>query len=79
MQGVSAACGLGVVWGSGVKCEHCTTRRALWCAVDLPEEEGARFGDEVAGRCLCLPCLEASELDGEWDFVVSLRDRKPAA
>jgi hypothetical protein len=60
-----------------VKCERCGTRRALWTCIDLPEEEGARFGDEVAALCLCTRCLEASEQDGEWTAVYRI-DAAPA-
>ena len=47
-------------------------RRARWACVDLPEQEGAAFGDEVAGLALCTPCLDLTEADGSWDLVTRL-------
>jgi hypothetical protein len=47
-------------------------RRARYAAIDLPEQDGARLGDEVAGMLLCPTCLRLSEADGEWDAVALL-------
>ena len=65
---------------SAIRCERCGTRKALWCAVDEPENDSAlHFGDEPAAMCLCLSCLEATEQDGPWSAVFRIDDRRPAA
>jgi hypothetical protein len=65
---------------SGVKCERCATRKALWTAVEDPEQDAAMlFGDDVVAMCLCGKCLEASEQDGPWSAVYRIDPRRPAA
>lgn len=64
---------------SGLRCERCGTRRALWATLDEPEQEGAAFGDETLAMCLCTGCLDASEADGPWNLVVRIDPRRAAA
>ena len=60
-------------------CERCATRRAVWCALEDPEQDAATlFGDDVVAICLCLPCLDASEAEGPWSAVYRIDDRRPA-
>lgn len=58
-----------------MKCERCGTRKALWTAIEDPEQDG----DETLALCLCTKCLEASERDGPWTAVYRIDDRRPAA
>jgi hypothetical protein len=55
---------------SALRCERCGTRKALWTAIEEPEQDAAMlFGDEVVAMCLCTRCLELSEQDGPWSAV----------
>lgn len=61
-----------------MRCERCGTRRALWAAIEDPEQEAAvLFGDDVVAMCLCLPCLEVTEVDGPWSAVYRIDERRP--
>ena len=65
---------------SALKCERCGARKALWTALEDPEQDAALlFGDDLVGMCLCTRCLEASEQDGPWTVVYRINDHRPAA
>jgi len=51
-----------------VTCERCKRRPAVVAVVDAP----GFLWDEVLGRVLCGPCLDATEADGPWDEVHEL-------
>lgn len=56
-----------------IPCERCGLAPSRFVAIDLPEQEGGlMFGDQVAGRLLCGPCLTVTEADGPWDAVEAL-------
>lgn len=60
-------------------CDRCEEREATVCVWDEPENaSGLMFGDELAGRLLCGPCLLVTEADGPWHGVEVLDEALPA-